>query len=228
MVSLGFFSCLVFLFPLLIVSLSLNLLWMQCTQFMDTKSCTHPSTKKDVRKGPGCPSIQAPALLQPQGDSERELTWIKFAGFNLVDMWIILLLVLWIQKFMLCYRAESGWSKNHWEVILHWSLHTGAKMPQVHVLGRNIKGIRRGLKDLIPRGVKFFCNLLSWIFITARTNTVSWEVMLKIQFIFIWSLMKYFQSNFQCKVLITIGKLLLLYSRKYFLVEYPLAQHWST
>lgn len=40
--------------------------------------------------------------------------------------------------------------------------------------------------------------------------------------------MKYFLSNFQHKVFITIEKLLLLYSRKYFLMEYPLAQHWST
>lgn len=83
---------------------------MQYIQFTDGQSHTHPSTKKDVRKGQGCPSIQA--LLQPQGDSERELAQIEFAGLNLGDKWIILLLVLWIQKFMLRYKAES-WSKNH-------------------------------------------------------------------------------------------------------------------
>lgn len=35
--------------------------------------------------------------------------------------------------------------------------------------------------------------------------------------------MTYFQSNFQYKVLITIGQLLLVYGHTYFFMEYPFA-----
>ena len=82
---------------------------------------------------------------------------------------------------------------------------------------------RRGFTDLIPVGVKFSCNLFSWISIIAGTNTISWQVIINLQFVFVRSLTTYFWSNFQCKFLITIGQLLLVYGHKHFLMEYPFA-----
>lgn len=73
----------------------------------------HPSLNKEgYEKGTGCSYIRALTLLQPQGDSEQELSRIKFAQFNLLDKCIILLFFTRIQKFMLRYRAVGSWAKN--------------------------------------------------------------------------------------------------------------------
>lgn len=153
---------------------------------MDTKSCTHPSTKKHLRKGQECPSIH-PETSPPMapGWFRGGIGTDEVAGFNLVDKRIILLLALWMQKLVLRYKAESGRSKTGWEATLHWYIdinvhrsrdNTALSVGEKHM--RNKK--RKGFRDLIPIGMKFSCNPFSWIFITARTNTVSWEFMLKI------------------------------------------------